>query len=67
MRKLTLTASADIIEELSMLCADRPKSCKKEGAMGWVSNDRIVVIKNGYFQYYNRHPGFVENDPLSIK
>lgn len=31
--------------------------------MGWVSNDRVIIVRRGYFQYYNIHPSFVENDP----
>jgi hypothetical protein len=63
MRKLSLTFPGEITEELSLLCGERPKLCKKEGAMGWVSNDRVIIVRRGYFQYYNIHPSFVENDP----
>jgi hypothetical protein len=67
MRKLSLTFPDEIIEELSLLCLNRPKVCKKESKLGWTSNDRILHIQGNFLEYYNLHPGFVEQDPLSLK
>jgi hypothetical protein len=67
MRKLNLTFPDEIIEEVSLLCLNRPKICKKESKLGWTSNDRILHAQNNYIEYYNLHPGFVEDDPASLK
>lgn len=67
MRKLSLTFPDEIAEEMSLLCLDKPKVCKKESKLGWTSNDRIMQVHDGFLEYYNLHPGFVEQDPLSLK
>ncbi len=67
MRKLNLTFPQEIIEELCFLCQDSPKICKKEGQKGWTSNQRIILVRKGYFQYYNLHAGFVEDDLSTLK
>jgi len=35
--------------------------------MGWTSNERIILVRNGYFEYYNLHAGFVEDDITTLK
>ena len=67
MRKLSLTFPDEIAEELSFLCLDKPKVCKKESKLGWTSNDRILQVHGGFLEYYNLHPGFVQQDPTSLK
>lgn len=67
MRKLSLTFPDEIAEEMSLLCLGKPKVCKKESKLGWTSNDRILQLQEGYLEYYNLHPGFVEQDPSSLK
>ena len=67
MRKLSLTFPDEILEELSLLCKHKPKVCKKENKLGWTSNDRILIVRDNFIEYYNLHPGFYEEDEQSLK
>lgn len=49
MRKLNLTFPDEIVQELSFLCLNSPKVCRKESAMGWTSNGRIIIVRDGLF------------------
>lgn len=66
MRRLCLTAPNEIVEELQLFCLNKPKSCKKASQLGWTNNDRIVVVRNGYLEYYNHHLGFKQDDISSL-
>jgi len=35
--------------------------------LGWTNNDRILLVRDNYIEYYNLHPGFIEDDPNSVK
>ena len=62
----TIKDEAEIAEALSYLCEEYPTSCKKEGGSGFFSNNRIIMVKDNYFEYYRSYSSFVENKAETI-
>ena len=57
-----VTDETEIVQLLSSLCENYPISCKKTGASGLVSNERIIVIMNNHFSYYKTFTGYQEHN-----